>query len=75
MDSLDGVLNRVIDWLKYEEAKNAALVALNGAGAGVILQWLSQTGNSASLLSPWLKGSLAALLLSLILHFSVSIHC
>jgi hypothetical protein len=63
-EKLDQVLDRVIDWLKYEEAKNAALVTLDGVGLGVILQWLgSQSGQKLSVL---LRTSQAALLLSLI---------
>jgi hypothetical protein len=64
---LEGVLNRVVDWLKYEEAKNGALVTLDGVGAGVILQWLSINSNATSATSPWLKGALAALFASLII--------
>lgn len=63
-ERLERVLNRVVDWLKYEEAKNAALVGLDGVGVGVIAQWLS---NPSQALSPWLKGSLAILLLSIII--------
>ena len=63
-ERLERVLNRVIDWLKYEEAKNAALVTLDGVGVGVIAQWLS---NVSPALSPWLKGSLVILLLSIII--------
>ena len=40
-ERLEQVLDRVIDWLKYEEVKNAALLTLDGVGLGVILQWLS----------------------------------
>lgn len=64
-DELEAVLSRIIDWLKYEEAKNAALITLDGVSAGVILQLLSASGIPKAL-SPWLKGSLVALLLSLI---------
>lgn len=64
-DKLEAVLSRIIDWLKYEEAKNAALITLDGVSAGVILQLLSASGIPKAL-SPWLKGSLVALLLSLI---------
>lgn len=60
-DGLEQVLNRVIDWVKYEEAKNAALITMNGVGAGVILQWLSSSSVSATL-GRCLKGSSVALL-------------
>lgn len=63
-ERLERVLNRVIDWLKYEEAKNGALVTLNGVGVGVIVQWLS---SASAALSPWLKASLVILLLSIII--------
>jgi hypothetical protein len=67
-DKLDQVLDRVIDWLKYEEAKNAALVTLDGVGLGVILQWLGmQSGQKLSVL---LRTSQAALLLSSIVAMS-----
>lgn len=65
-DRLERVLSRVIDWLKYEEAKNGALVTLDGVGAGLLLQWLSSASKLHEL-SPWLKGSLVALLTSLII--------
>lgn len=68
-DGLEQVLNRVIDWVKYEEAKNAALITLNGVGAGVILQWLSSPKVSMTL-ARCLKGSLAALLISLLVALS-----
>ena len=58
------VLNRVTDWLKYEEAKNGALVALDGVGVGVIAQWLN---NASQGLSPWLKALLGLLLISIII--------
>jgi hypothetical protein len=64
-ERLERVLSRVIDWLKYEEAKNGALVTLDAVGAGLIAQWLSSASNLSAALSPWLKGSLVALLLSL----------
>ena len=63
-EKLEPVLNRVIDWLKYEEAKNGALVTLNGVGVGVIVQWLS---SASPALLPWLKVSLVVLLLSIII--------
>ena len=66
-DRLERVLNRVIDWLKYEEAKNGALVALNGVVAGAILTWSIP---SSKLVSFCLQGSLALLLLSLIIALS-----
>jgi hypothetical protein len=70
-DRLERVLNRVIDWIKYEEAKNAALITLDGVGGGVILQWLNVSqGKMVMVLSPWLKGSLAALLISLLVALS-----
>jgi hypothetical protein len=73
-DRLERVLNRVIDWIKYEEAKNAALITLDGVGGGVILQWLNVSqGKMVMVLSPWLKGSLAALLISLLVRFPASI--
>jgi hypothetical protein len=37
-ERLEGLLNRVSDWLKYEEAKNVALVTLNTVGVGAALQ-------------------------------------
>jgi hypothetical protein len=63
-DRLERILNRVIDWLKYEEAKNGALVALNGLVAGAILTW--STGSS-KIVSVSLGCSLALLLLSLLI--------
>lgn len=68
-DKLELVLNRVIDWLKYEDAKNAALITLDGVGLGVLLQWLS-VSKLPAVLCHWLHGSLAALLLSLLLALS-----
>jgi len=60
-ERLEGILNRVIDWLKYEEAKNGALIALNGGVvAGAIL-----TGSTPS--SFCLKCSWALLLSSLLI--------
>lgn len=66
-ESLEGVLNRVIDWLKYEEAKNGALVALDGVGAGLIVQWLTNITSSKGVPSALLGASLAALVISLII--------
>ena len=63
-ERLERVLNRVIDWLKYEEAKNAALVTLDGVGLGVIA---AEPSNASPGLSPWLKGSLVIFLLSLMI--------
>ena len=68
-DGLEQTLNRVIDWVKYEEAKNAALITLNGVGAGVILQWLSSPKVSA-ILARCLKGSFVALSTSLLVALS-----
>src|SRR6516162_1077386 len=69
-DRLEQVLNRVIDWVKYEEAKNAALITLDSVGVGVILQWPSASQSSTAL-SPWLKNSsLAAILISLLIALS-----
>lgn len=66
-DRLERVLNRIIDWVKYEEAKNAALITLDGVGAGVILQWLNVSQGPVSMaLSSCLKGSLAAYLISML---------
>ncbi len=66
-DRLERVLNRIIDWVKYEEAKNAALITLDGVGAGVILQWLNVSQGPVSMaLSICLKGSLAAYLISML---------
>src|SRR5262245_26331648 len=61
-DQLQGILDRVIDWLKYEEAKNVALVTLNGVGAGFIVTWLS----TPQRLEYVLKGCLAFLLMSIL---------
>lgn len=33
-ERLKALLDRVSDWLKYEEAKNVALVTLNSVGVG-----------------------------------------
>lgn len=66
-ESLEGVLNRVIDWLKYEEAKNGALVAFDGVGAGLIVQWLTNMTNGKGVISALLEVSLAALLISLMI--------
>jgi hypothetical protein len=62
-DRLERVLNRVVDWLKYEEAKNGALIALNGVVAGAIL-----TGStpSSKLVSFCQACSLTLLLISLL---------
>jgi hypothetical protein len=68
-DGLEQTLNRVIDWVKYEEAKNGALVTLDGVGVGVVLQWLSSPEVSVAL-ARCLKGSLAALLASLLVALS-----
>lgn len=68
-DGLEQTLNRVVDWVKYEEAKNAALVTLDGVGVGVVLQWLSNPGVSVAL-ARWLKGSSVALLASLLFALS-----
>ena len=38
---LAAILERVLDSLKYVEAKNVALVTLNGVGAGFLATWLS----------------------------------
>jgi len=38
---LQTVHERVIDWLKYEEAKNGVLIILNGVAAGLLTQWPS----------------------------------
>jgi hypothetical protein len=64
-ERLERVLNRVIDWVKYEEAKNAALVTLDGVGFGVIA--------ASSSPSPWLKGSQVIFLISLMIA-SYSFH-
>lgn len=40
---LQTILERVIDWLKYEEAKNGVLITLNGVAAGLLVQWLGST--------------------------------
>lgn len=37
---LDGLLNRVIDWLKFAEAKNTAAVGLASTALGVIVTFL-----------------------------------
>jgi hypothetical protein len=62
-DRLEKALNRVTDWLKYEDAKNVALVTLDGVGIGVIVQWLS---NVSGVMSYLLGFSLLALLVSLL---------
>ena len=36
IEQLETVLDRVIDWLKYEEAKNVALLTLDGAGLTLV---------------------------------------
>jgi hypothetical protein len=69
-DRLERSLNRITDWLKYEEAKNAALITLDGVGAGLILQWLSGGSAQTAGVTPWLKGSLVALLISLLISLS-----
>lgn len=61
-DDLQAILDRVVDWLKYEEAKNVALVTLNGVGAGFIVTWLS----TPQRLEYVLKGCLTFLLLSIL---------
>jgi len=61
-ERLQTILERVIDWLKYEEAKNVALFTLNGVGAGVIVTWLS----TPQRLEYVLKGCLACLLISIV---------
>jgi hypothetical protein len=63
-ERLERVLNRVIDWLKYEEAKNGALIALNGVAMSVIVPWLSNAPQAAS---PWLKASVVTLLVSIMI--------
>ena len=63
-ERLERVLNRVIDWLKYEEAKNGALIALNGVAMSVIVPWLSNGPQAAS---PWLKASVVTLLVSIMI--------
>jgi hypothetical protein len=68
-DRLERQLNRVTDWVKYEEAKNAALITLDGVGAGMILQWLSVSRQHAAV-TPWLTGSLVLLLISLLISLS-----
>ncbi|MEO7522337.1 MAG: hypothetical protein ABIW79_11025 [Gemmatimonas sp.] len=61
---LERILTRVIDWLKFAEAKNAALVTVDvGAIAGVI-GWLASEPGVPLWLAPWLKGSVALLVLS-----------
>jgi hypothetical protein len=68
-DRLERLLNQVTDWVKYEEAKNAALITLDGVGAGMILQWLSVSRQHAAV-TPWLTGSMVALLISLLISLS-----
>lgn len=63
-DRLERVLNRVIDWLKYEEAKNGALIAVNGVVVGALLTWTTPFSKPVSFC---LECSLALLLLSLLI--------
>lgn len=46
-ERLKYVLSSVIDWLKFGEAKNAALVALNGAAILSLIGAVKDIGNSA----------------------------
>jgi hypothetical protein len=46
-DRLKYILSSVIDWLKFGEAKNAALVALNGAAILSLIGAIKDIGNPA----------------------------
>jgi hypothetical protein len=65
---LQTVLERVIDWLKYEEAKNGVLITLNGVAAGLLPQW------AGSCMQGWLsyvfKFCILAFLVSLLIGLS-----
>jgi hypothetical protein len=61
---LQTVLERVIDWLKYEEAKNAVLITFNGVAAGLLVQWL---GSTTVWLSYVFKVCILAFLVSLLI--------
>ena len=63
-ERLKSFLDRVSDWLKYEEAKNAALVALNGVAVGVVLQMTTSAGTLSSYV---LSGCLLLFLISLLI--------
>jgi hypothetical protein len=71
--TLQTVLERVVDWLKYEEAKNGVLVTLNGVAVGFLVQWLGST-------SVWLSfvfrvcifGFIVSLLIGLLSFYPVT---
>src|SRR5215213_8006646 len=64
---LSELLNRVIDWLKFAEAKNTGAVGLSSTGLGVIVTFLVAGPDIAPVAGVGLGIGALALMLSLLL--------
>lgn len=63
-DRLERILTRVVDWLKFAEAKNAALLTLNAGAAAGIIGWLGGDQVPPPWLTPAVQLGLALIVVS-----------
>jgi hypothetical protein len=66
-DRLGDLLNRVVDWLKFAEAKNTAAVGLSSTALGVIVTFLIAGPSVSALAGAGLAAGAVALMVSLML--------